>query len=523
MAMAFAWVGSILALLVMVAAMAGCGQSITQAAPAPGGASGVAPSDNTSTPTLPSDSPASYTQPTQTSLPATATLTSTTTPTSTPTATAIPTSTAVPTSTPLPTRTPTRTASRTPTAHATVTLESTATPKPTETPAPTPTQSSTATPTITPTATPAGSLRTIADIVANSPVLPSRISSLNGHFLMLNMHGMLFHDNLSDINEDISYARWMNAGVIRTFATDNNSGKTWDGVTVGNRIADIAPYLRANGVKLIVSLVNNHRPVPGERPDSFGWMDGYYQLLLPFYTTNWRGAYLSFVQGLISTVRARGAQDVIFAWELGNELHTPRDPEAIVPFIQEASSEVRKLDPNTPILPGTMGAWHLDPWVPTSPIARWLYCDAPVDAYTLHAYDWVNWDRQGDMPISFDFDNIIKPCPSGRQLPVIVEELGTSRQLAGVYSATQEDKRLAQEKNQLRFVLNYPSVIGVGAWSAESPKVKEKTFFDNVRGLTSYGPGDDGGGSCYDPTPMSAPGVRCQLEQALRNLPTPPW
>ncbi|MCL4532063.1 MAG: hypothetical protein M1582_02550 [Actinobacteria bacterium] len=380
-----------------------------------------------------------------------------------------------------------------------------------------------AAPTNTPTAAPADPLQDIAGTVANSPVLPSRISTLNGHFLLLNMHGMLFHDNLGDINEDISYARWMGAGVIRSFATDNNSGKTWDGKTVGNRIADIAPSLRANGVRLIVSLVNNHRPVPGELPLSSGWMDGYYQLLLPFYTDNWKGAYLSFARDLISTVRARGAGDVIFAWELGNELHTPQDPQAIIPFITAMSGEIRKIDPNTPILPGTMGAWHLQPWVPTSPVARWLYCDAPVDAYTLHAYDWVNWGRQGDMPISFDFDNIIQPCPSGRKLPVIVEELGTSRQLAGVYGPTEEDKRLAQEKNQMRFVLNYPSVIGVGAWSAESPKVVQKTFFDNVRGLTSYGTNALGGGSCYDPSPMSAPGVRCQLEQALRNLPTPPW
>jgi len=36
--------------------------------------------------------------------------------------------------------------------------------------------------------------------------------------------------------------------------------------------------------------------------------------------------------------------------------------------------------------------------------------------------------------------------------------------------------------------------------------------------LTSYGAGARGGGSCYDPTPEAAVGVRCQLEQALRGL-----
>ena len=47
----------------------------------------------------------------------------------------------------------------------------------------------------------------------------------------------------------------------------------------------------------------------------------------------------------------------------------------------------------TPIWPGTMGVHHLQPWTPRSGIARWLYCEAPVDAYTLHAYDWISPER----------------------------------------------------------------------------------------------------------------------------------
>ena len=55
--------------------------------------------------------------------------------------------------------------------------------------------------------------------------LASRISvadPLNGGFLLVNMHGMLFHPALSDIDEDVAYARWLGSGVIRVFATDNN-------------------------------------------------------------------------------------------------------------------------------------------------------------------------------------------------------------------------------------------------------------------------------------------------------------
>jgi hypothetical protein len=347
----------------------------------------------------------------------------------------------------------------------------------------------------------------------------SNVDPLNGGVVIINVHGMLFHPELSDIQEDVGYARWLGSGVIRVFATDSQGRQDWDGQRVGARIADIAPMLRAAHVRLIVSLVNNHRAVPDEPASSSGWMDNYWQLLLPFYTTTWRGAYQSFVSALISTVDARGALDVMYAWELGNELHTPAQPDALMPFISDGAALVRSLDPLTPILPGTMGANHVEPGNAASPIARWLYCNAPIDAYTLHAYDWVSPQRPGDMPINWDLDTITtQPCPSGRTLPVIVEELGTSRALAGVYAADDEPGRLQQELHQIDFVRSYPQVAGFGIWNGESPRLADRTFFDTRRGLTSYGSSALGGGSCYDPAPDFAPGVRCQLEQAVRGL-----
>lgn len=352
------------------------------------------------------------------------------------------------------------------------------------------------------------------------PDSPTAPRLLNGRFLLLNMHGALFHEDIRDFQEHVAYAQWMRAGTIRVFATDANTGKAWDGRRLGTRIADLAPILRAGDVKLIVALVNNHQPVPGEAGESSGWMDGYYQLRLSFYTHNWRGAYLHFVRDLISTVKERRALDVIAAWELGNELHTQEAPTAIISFITAAVAEIRLLDPHTPIYPGTMGANHLQPWQVQSAVARWLYCEAPVDAYTLHAYDWVGRERQGDMPIEWDLDYITaEPCPSGRRLPVVVEELGTSRELSGVYSGEQADRRLEQELHQIRFVLGYSQVQGLGVWNALSPRVRDRGYHDGRRGLTSYGPDGVGGGSCYDPFPLAEPGVRCQLEQVLRSLP----
>ncbi len=311
--------------------------------------------------------------------------------------------------------------------------------------------------------------------------------------------------------------------MIRVFATDNNTLKPWDGRRLGNHIADTAPVLRAGGVRLLVALVNNHQPVPGEVAESTGWVDGYEQLLLPFYTRNWRGAYLSFARELISTVQARGALDVIYAWELGNELHTPQDPPALIPFITGAVQEIRGLDAVTPIFPGTMGVNHLEPWNVRSEVARWLYCQAPVDAYTLHAYDWISRDRQGDMPIEWDLDYTTSaPCENGRRLPVIVEELGTSRALAGSYAIGEPSLRLEQEMRQIRFVLSFNQVKGLGVWSAESPQVVDRIYYDSRRGLTSYGNDGLGGGSCYAALPLIEPGPRCQLEQVIRALPTLP-
>lgn len=356
----------------------------------------------------------------------------------------------------------------------------------------------------------------------DTPVAASRISTadpLNGGYLIANMHGMLFHPDSNDVSEDLSYARWLGAGVIRVFATDSNGTHAWNGSQVGTRIADIAPLLRAAHLRLIVALVNNHQDVPGDISSDAGWMDNYMQLLLPFYTGNWRGAYHQFVHDLISTVQWYNAQDVIFAWELGNELHTPVQPNALIPFITQDATDVRGLDPITPILPGTMGANHVEPGNHNSSIARWLYCDAPVDAYTLHAYDWVSRQRPGDMPIDWDLDNILsQPCPNGRALPVIVEELGTSRALSGMYTADDETDRLAQERRQIEFVRHFPQVVGFGVWNAESPRLVDRTFVDVRRGLTSYGSlPPQGGGSCYDPTPDPTPGARCQLEQLLRG------
>jgi len=345
---------------------------------------------------------------------------------------------------------------------------------------------------------------------------------VNGRFLILNMHGLLFHDYLSDIQQNVDYARWMNAGVIRVFATDASRAAQWTGGQVAERIIEIAPMLREANIKLIVALVNNHQEVPGEDPEAVGWMDDYHQLLLPFYRSTWRFAYRQYITDLTWLVKERGARDVIWAWEVGNEIHTPQEPELVLGFIDGAVKLIREVDDQTPILPGIMGSNHLEPMVEESDVAREVFCRAQVAAYTLHTYDWRDEYNGGDMPIHWDLRHIVRhACENGRALPVIVEELGTSRELPGVYAAHEEDRRFQSELRQIRFVLANPSVAAVGAWSAESPYTR-RLRHDRRRGLTSYGPDADGTGSCYL-LPEGAPsGARCQLEQVLRNLPQVP-
>ena len=91
----------------------------------------------------------------------------------------------------------------------------------------------------------------------------------------------------------------------------------------------------------------------------------------------------------------------------------PRKPEAMIHFINAAAVEILKLDSDARVLPGTMGANHLEPRVRNSPVARTLYCASPISAYTLHAYAWRSPTRWGDMPIHWDFER----CPCRRPLP----------------------------------------------------------------------------------------------------------
>ncbi|MGB3904180.1 MAG: hypothetical protein WBB22_04600, partial [Anaerolineae bacterium] len=267
---------------------------------------------------------------------------------------------------------------------------------------------------------------------------------LNGGCLIANHHEFLFTTDL--FWEQLAYYKIMNAKVIRAMATDANHliPRQLSGAEVGARIAILAPALRLMGVKLMVVLTNNHCPVPGDdkyagnRAQVGDPSRSYYEILEPWFEGGFRENYLPFVKQLITTVRRLGAQDVIFAWEPGNELHTPLNPEKLLSFYRETTAFIKDLDPDTMIASGTMGVNHIDPGHPWSPVAQEIYELEGFDFITLHTYDLLldldsstgNYDRAlsaGDMPIDWDFQ-LVKAMNLGK--PVVIEEIGTTRTLA---------------------------------------------------------------------------------------------
>ena len=219
---------------------------------------------------------------------------------------------------------------------------------------------------------------------------------LNGGCLLANHHEFLFTTEL--FWEQLAYYKIMNARVIRAMATDANRlmpGAPLSGAEVGARIAIIAPALRLSGIKLLVAMTNNHCPVPGD--DKYAGIRtpvgdpsrSHYEILEPWFEGGFRENYLPFVKDLITTVHRLGAQDVIFAWEPGNELHTPLNPEKLLGFYREVTSFIKNLDPDTKIASGTMGINHIDPGQPGSPVTREIYGLKAFDIITLHTYDFI--------------------------------------------------------------------------------------------------------------------------------------
>ena len=352
---------------------------------------------------------------------------------------------------------------------------------------------------------------------------------LNGGCLMANHHEFLFTMDL--FWEQLIYYGIMSARVIRCMATDANHlipGRQLSGAEVGARIVLLAPALRMAGIKLVVAFTNNHCPVPGDdkyagiTPQVGDPSRTYYEILEPWFEGGFRENYLPFVKDLISTVSTFGARDVIFAWEPGNELHTPLNPEKLLRFYQEVTSFIRGLDPDTKIASGTMGINHIDPSQPDSSVAAAIYQLEDFDIITLHTYDFIlerdtwttDWDRivsAGDMPIDWDFQ-LLKSQQVNK--PVLIEEAGTTFALPPRWQDPGQVERLVYEARMLDYTLEN-GAIGWGPWSLTT---HGERIGDGYRGPCSYP-----GMSLWETGGQPTDSPRARLEECYRNLPRPPF
>jgi hypothetical protein len=352
---------------------------------------------------------------------------------------------------------------------------------------------------------------------------------LNGGCLIANHHELLFTTDL--FWEQLAYYAIMKARVIRAMATDANHllpGRQLSGAEVGARIALLAPAFRQAGVKLIVALTNNHCPVPGDekyagnRAQVGDPSRVYYEILEPWFDGGFRENYLPFVGALITTVHKLGAQDVIFAWEPGNELHTPAEPEKLLSFYEEVTAFIKDLDPDTMLASGTMGINHLDPGQPLSPVAREIYQLDAFDFVTLHSYDFIleedMWtgvcDRimsPGDMPTDWDF-HLLREL--GSRKPVVIAEMGTSYTLPPWWEAPDQVERLVYEAR----LIDYARINGAVGWGPWSLTTQGERIGDGYRGPCSYP-----GMSLFETGGRPTDSPRARIEECYRSLPLPPF
>ena len=212
---------------------------------------------------------------------------------------------------------------------------------------------------------------------------------------------ILPYTSTADIATTLDAVQAAGGTVIRVFAANHSVSDD----VAADRLAALLDACEARGIYVIVALTDEY--ATGFSPqgdDSAYYVDGNgYSVLSPdWYSGVWREYY----SGWVTTVVARNAGNrALFGWEPGNETKQPADPSAWLAWLTEVSNSIRTLDPDTPILAGTIdiGSTYL-----SDPAAL----VGVVDVMTVHLYDGAT---TGDLATAESLG-----------MPVLIEETGFS-------------------------------------------------------------------------------------------------
>lgn len=253
------------------------------------------------------------------------------------------------------------------------------------------------------------------------------------------------------ISEQLRAAANMGAKVVRIFGAANNGTAS----EVANRLGYVLDQARANDLYVIVALTDyyNSTAYHPRGDDSFYSPAGGGWILLneSFFAGGFRTNYLPFVREVVTRYKDHPA---VFAWELGNEIKHPPNPDVFQAFCKESANTIRSIDARHLI---TVGMISSRSGGMSSAQAEALYKLRNISFITTHNYD-------GD---TAEDDTFLIPVVNK---PLIIEEMGFS-----------SGDRSSRVDANLRYWVDTKSARGYMQWGFLA------TGSDNGDGDRTYG------------------------------------
>ncbi|MFN8483130.1 MAG: GH25 family lysozyme [Anaerolineae bacterium] len=299
--------------------------------------------------------------------------------------------------------------------------------------------------------------------------------------------------NEEQIGQQLDAARLMKASVARVFLAHRAYDPASLAAEVGDRLAaalDIAcgpvDNLRPDAVRLLVAFTdyNSGRGYYPRQDEPFfnpaGFLEG-----ADWYNGQWRANYWPLVEAIVGRFKN---DPRIFAWEVGNELKLPADPETFLGFMTLVTSEIKKLDPNHLVGAGIISTLHC---AFDDVQAGRFYANPNLDFATLHLAG-SGADYPHLPPLAEFADN----PDEGRRRAYLAHELA----LAGATAKpliVEEAGYLPPEMPRLEDLATYAftaGAVGFLPWGFSGfPDQKDRDVGDNRFGLGNFPPHFDAG------------------------------